>query len=203
MLPILIIGGLVAAGAYAASRWNSDNDADEEELERMRAQRSRILRLRRSRIEKDKRRKAIQIELVARKKELKLIERADELAKRQLACGNREFEQFNKELVAANRASVRLPEKCVQLILDELRDKTKGILSVHKKCLRHAAEVRRRIKELNSKRFYFRCVSCRRKFAVAFGDLDRFNKSRKGVRKCCDDCLPHLKARARKRAAAK
>ena len=194
---VLLLGGAVIAGASAiASRWEADNEEEEEDLERKREQRHRLLRLRRSQLEKNRRKKVISLELAAREKELKLVEKAERLAKRCLACGDRELEQMKKELAIINERAVKLPSECVV-------GKRNDLQQVCRRCKRHVSDVRKRIKVLNSSRFYFRCVLCRRKFAVAYGDLEKFTKSRKGMRKCCDDCFPEMRNRAEKRMARK
>lgn len=196
MLPLVVLGVVALARSIERS-----NEEDEEELELMRERNQRLLRGRRSRLEKLRRKKEIKLELVAREKELKLVEQAEKLAVRQFECGNRELNQFNKELALFNEHSIKLPVVAVEALQKQLGDKTKDLKSVVRRCRRHIKDVRGRIQELNDKRFYFRCVSCRTKFVVHYGDLEAFEKSRKGVRKCCDKCLPRLRALAEKRAA--
>ena len=205
MIPaVLLLGSAVIAGASAIASWReADNEEEEEELERKREQRNRLLRLRRSQLEKNRRKKVIALELAAREKELKLVEKAERLAKRCLACGDRELEQMKKELTIINERAVKLPSKCVDALVRELVGKRNDLQQVCRRCRHHVSDVRKRIKVLNSSRFYFRCVSCRRKFAVAYVDLEKFTKSRKGMRKCCDDCFPEMRKRAEKRMARK
>ena len=201
---VLLLGGAVIAGTSAiASRWEADNEEEEEELERMREQRNRLLRLRRSQLEKNRRKKVIALELAAREKELKLVEKAERLAKRCLACGDRELAQMKKDLTIINERAVKLPSECVDALMQELVGKRNDLQQVCRKCKRHVSDVRKRIEVLNSSRFYFRCVSCRRKFAITYGNLEKFTKSREGMRKCCDDCLPNMRKRAEKRMARK
>ena len=202
--PVLLLGAAVIAGASAiASRWEADNEEEEEELESMREQRNRLLRLRRSQLEKNRRKKVIALELTAREKELKLVEKAERLAKRCLACGDQELAQMKKELAIINEKAVRLPSGCVDALVQELVGKRNDLQQVCRRCKRHVSDVRERIKVLNSSRFYFRCVSCRRKFAVTYGNLEKFTKSRKGMRKCCDDCFPNMRKRAEKKDGKK
>lgn len=193
---LLGLGAVALAGGCAiASSWESENEEEEEELERMRQKRDRILRLRRSQLAKNRRKNAIKLELVAREKELNLVKRAAKLAERHLACGVRELEQFKKELAVINKSSVRLPDACVNVLLKELVGRRNDLKAVCSKSRRHLKEVSDRIAELNSRRFFFRCVSCRRKFSVPYGGLEKFKKSREGMRKCCDKC--YLKMRKR------
>lgn len=194
------IGGAVVAGLGAlASSWEADNEEEEEELERLRARNQRFLKMRRAQLEKNRRKKAIKVELSAREKELKLVRRAESIAKRNLEIGKLEVLQFDKDLAAANKASLRLPGEWVEELSKELTSKTKDLKAVCRRCAKHRAEVEGRIEELNGKRFFFKCCSCRRKFAVSYAELSEFTRSRKGMRKCCDDCFPE----ARRRAAAK
>lgn len=205
MIPIAILvgGAIMAGGAAIASCWEADNDADEEELERMRERKNRFLRMRRSRLEKNRRKKVIALELAAREKELKLVRRAEKLAKRQLDCGSLELAHFKEELAVANRHSAKLPEACVEALLKDLAGKQKNFKSLHSRCLRHISGVQERITALNASRFYFRCASCRSRFAVQYRDLAEFLRSRKGMRKCCDGCYPRLKERADRRNVRK
>lgn len=201
---VLLLGGAVIAGASAiASRWEADNEEEEEELERKREQRNRLLRLRRSQLEKNRRKKVIALELAAREKELKLVEKAERLAKRCLACGDRELEQLKKELTIINEKAIRLPSGCVDALVKELIGKRNDLQQVCRRCKRHVSDVRNRIEVLNSSRFYFRCASCRRKFAITYDTLENFIESRKGMRKCCDACFPEMRKRAEKRMARK
>jgi len=200
-LALLGIGGAaVAAGCAFASRWEADNEEEEEELERLRERNQRFLRMRRSQLEKNRRKKEIKIELIAREKELKLVRRAEALAKSQLETGRLELKQFSDELSLVNAHSLKLPNEWVEALTTELTSKTKDLKSVHRQCVRHRADVEKRIEELNCKRFYFKCCSRHRKFAVEYGALEKFAKSRKGMRKCCDECFPAVKARAKKKA---
>ena len=200
MFPILLIGGAIAAGCAIASGLEADNEEEEEELERTRARNARFLKMRRSQLEKNRRKKEIKLELLAREKELKLVRRAESIAKRNLELGKLEFGQFNKDLVTANAASVRVPKEWVDALIGELTAKTKDLNAVHHRCKRHCAEVEKRIEELNGKRFFFKCCSCHRKFAVSYSELSEFTRSRKGMRKCCDDCFPAVSEKAAKRA---
>ncbi len=196
-LTVLLGGGAVALAGFSAfvSRFESDNDADEEELERMRARNARILKMRRAKLQKDRRRKAIQIELAAREKELNLVRRAEKLAQRYLDCGKREIDQFKKELQAANKNSIKLPSECVDVVLKELTEKNMDCQAAVRRCKRHVSEVRKRIETLNASRFYYKCALCHRRFAVAYDELAAFRESRKGMRKCCDDCYSTLRKR--------
>ena len=203
-LALILCGAVaVAAGGVVASRWEAANEEEEEELERLRAKNKRIKRMCRARHEKNKRKKEIEIELLARSKELKLVRRAEMLARRNMEVGRLEVDQFNKDLATANASSVRLPEKWVVELSKELTSRTKDLSAVHRRCARHKRDVERRIVELKGKRFFYKCSRCHRKFAVTYGDLNKFARSRKGLRKCCDECLPEVKARAAKRMSAK
>ena len=195
-LTVLLGGGAVLAGLSAlASRWESDNDADEEELERVRAKNARIIKMRRAKLQKDRRKKAIQIELVAREKELKLVRRAEKLAQRYLDCGKREIDQFTKELQIVNKNSIKLPSECVDVVMKELIGKKMDCQAALRRWRRHVSEVCKRIEALNASRFYYKCVSCHRRFAVAYSDLADFLESRRGMKKCCDNCYTMLKRR--------
>ena len=196
-LTVLLGGGAaVLAGLSAfASRWESDNDADEEELERVRAKNARIIKMRRAKLQKDRRKKVIQIELVAREKELKLVRRAEKLAQRYLDCGKREIDQFTKELQIVNKNSIKLPSECVDVVMKELIGKKMDCQAALRRCRRHVSEVCKRIEALNASRFYYKCVSCHRRFAVAYSDLADFLESRRGMKKCCDNCYTMLKRR--------
>jgi hypothetical protein len=198
-LTILGVTATVAGLSAIASRWESDNDADEEELERVRAKNARILKMRRAKLQKDRRKKAIQIELVAREKELKLVKRAEKLAQRYLDCGKREIDQFTKELQIANKNSIKLPTECVDAVMKELTGRKMDYQAALRRCKRHVSEVCKQIEKLNASRFYYKCVSCRRRFAVAYSDLADFLESRKGMKKCCDNCYPTLKKRRENR----
>lgn len=192
----VLLGGAVLAGVSAfASRWESSNDADEEELERERAKNARILKMRRAKLQKDRRKKIIKIELVAREKELKLVKHAEQLAQKYLDCGRREIDQFTKELQIANKHSIKLPAECVDAVMKELIGRKIDCQVALRQCKRHVSEVCKRIEKLNTSRFYYKCVSCRRRFAVAYSDLADFLESRKGMKKCCDNCYPTLKKR--------
>ena len=197
MLPLVLlgIGAACAVGRAFASKWESDNEEEEGELERQRERNQRFLKMRRSQLEKNRRKKAIKLELIAREKELELVRQADSLVKEQLKTGTLELEQFNRELTVINNHSLKLPESWIDTLTTELMEKTQDLKAVHRRCVRHIGEVEKRIAELNGKRFFFRCCSCRRRFAVAYGNLEEFSQSRKGMRKCCDDCLPKMKAR--------
>lgn len=194
-LAILGVTAAVAGLSALASRWESVNDADEEELEQQRVKNARILKMRRAKFQKDKRKKTIQIELVAREKELKLVERAEKLARRYLNCGKREIEQFTKELQMANKDAIKLPSECVDAVMKELTGRESNCQATLRRCRRHMSEIRKRIEVLNASRFYYKCVSCHRRFAVAYGDLADFRESRRGMKKCCDACYPTLKNR--------
>lgn len=194
-LAILGISATVAGLSAIASRWESDNDADEEELERERAKNARILKMRRAKLQKDRRKKTIKIELVAREKELKLVLRAEKLAQRYLDCGKREIAQFTKELQIFNKNSIKLPSGCVDAIMEELTEKKMDCQAALRHCKRHVSEVRERIEELNTSRFYYKCVACHKRFAVAYGDLADFLESRKGMKKYCNDCYPTINKR--------
>ena len=195
-LTVLGIGGAVfAAGCALASKWESDNEEESEELERIRDRNQRFLRMRRSQLEKNRRKKEIKLELLAREKELKLVNRAEALAKKQLEAGTLELDQFNRELVSINKSSLKLPPGWIEALTSELTAKTKDLKSVHRRCIRHRGEVEKRIHELNGKRFFFKCCSCHRKFAVEYGEMQKFLKLRKGMRKCCDSCFTAMKAR--------
>lgn len=198
-LTILGVTAAVAGLSAFASRWESDNDSDEEELERERAKNARILKMRRAKLQKDRRKKAIKIELVAREKELKLVKRAEQLAQRYLDCGRREIDQFTKELQIANKNSIKLPAECVDAVMKELIGKKMDCQAALRRCKRHVSEVSKRIEELNASRFYYKCVSCRRRFSVAYGDLADFLESRRGMKKCCDTCYPTSKKRRENR----
>ncbi len=203
MLPILLIGGAITAGCAIASRWEADNEEEEEELERTRARNARFLKMRRSQLEKNRRKKEIKLEILAREKELKLVKRAESIAKRNLELGKLELGQFSKDLTTANAASVRVPKEWVDTLFKELTDKTKDLKAVNRRCTRHREEVEKRIEELNGKRFFFKCCLCHRKFAVAYSELSEFTRSRKGMRKCCDDCFPAVSEKAAKRTKAR
>lgn len=199
MLPLI----LIAAGCAIASRLVADNEEDEEELERTRERNARFLKMRRAQLEKNRRKKEIKLELLAREKELKLVQRAESIAKRNLDLGKLELGQFNTDLTTANAASVRVPKEWVDALLKELTAKTKDLKAVNRRCTRHRKDVEKRIEELNGKRFFFKCCSCHRKFAVTYSELPEFTRSRKGMRKCCDDCYSEVKERAAKRKKRK
>lgn len=202
-LALLGIGAVCAVGHAIASNWESDNEEEEEELERQRERNQRFLKMRRSQLEKNRRKKEIKIELIARGKELELVRRAESLAKKQIETGKLEMEQFNRELVSINETSLKVPKEWIDTLTTELTEKTKDLKAVHRRCVRHRGKVEKRIAELNGKRFFFRCCSCHRKFAVEYGELKEFSQSRKGMRKCCDDCLPKMKARHVRKSSAR
>ncbi len=204
MLPLVLIGGAFVAGLGAlASRWESDNEEEEEELERRQAQNQRFLKMRRAQLEKNRRKKAIKLELAAREKELKLVRRAELIAQRNLEIGKREVLQFDKELAMANKASLRLPSEWVDELSKELTSKTKDLKSVCRRCAKYRTEVESRIEELNGKRFFFKCCSCHRRFAVSYADLPEFTRSRKGMRKCCDNCYPTMRERMERKKSVR
>ena len=133
---------MASLSAAIASQWESDNEADEEELERERAKNARILKMRMAKLQKDRRKKAIQIELVAREKELKLVRRAEKLAQRYLDCGKREIDQFTKELQISNKNAIKLPSECVDAVMKELTGKKMDCQAALRRCKRHVSEVR-------------------------------------------------------------